>query len=153
MKRRTFQLETAEQGLQLDAVLAGKLAWSLFEAHALIVAGAVYVDGRRCVDPARRLACARALTAVLEEAGQSTLLPGIVFAPVVLFEDDHLIAVNKPAGMPAQPTAGRTGSNLSDWIGERLRGFSGLVHRLDRETSGVTVFGKDAVTTRALAAQ
>jgi 23S rRNA pseudouridine1911/1915/1917 synthase len=60
--------------------------------------------------------------------------------------------VNKPAGMLAQPTEGVTGESLLDWATQKLGRPAGLVHRLDKETSGVTVFGKTPQATSALAA-
>jgi 23S rRNA pseudouridine1911/1915/1917 synthase len=69
----------------------------------------------------------------------------------VLHEDAELLAVDKPAGLPAQPTPGGLRSLLllaSDHLGRE----AGLVHRLDRDTSGVMVFGKSPAATSALAA-
>lgn len=71
----------------------------------------------------------------------------------MLYEDAEVIAVDKPAGVSAQPTEGRVGDSLVDLVSARLGRPAGLVHRLDRETSGVTVFGKTAEATSALAAE
>jgi len=91
---------------------------------------------------------------VLEEGGRSPLeAPPPPPALSVLFEDDWLIAVDKPPGITAQPTEGRVGDSLVDLVSARLQRPAGLVHRLDRETSGVTVFGKTPPATTALAEQ
>src|SRR5207253_2896572 len=120
-------------------------------ASKLIAAGAVYLDGRRCRDAHARVKAGAQLTAVLEEAGQ----PAAVAAPprelVVLYEDSRVIAVDKPAGVLAQPgVSGR--QNLVELVSQRLGYEAGLVHRLDRETTGVTIFGKTPEATAELAA-
>lgn len=69
----------------------------------------------------------------------------------MLYEDPDLLVLDKPPGLPAQPTPGGTRSLLllaSVHLGHQ----AGLVHRLDRDTSGVTVFGATASATSALAA-
>ncbi len=93
------------------------------------------------------------MTAVLEEAGQSTSeTPTAPLASLrILHEDAELLVVDKPAGLTAQPTVGRVGESLVDVVGAHLKRPAGLVHRLDRETSGVTVFGKTPRATTALA--
>jgi 23S rRNA pseudouridine1911/1915/1917 synthase len=75
-----------------------------------------------------------------------------VLAPLrVLHEDDQLLAVDKPAGLPAQPTPGGVDSLLL-LASRHLGREAGLVHRLDRDTTGVMVFGKSPQATSALAA-
>jgi 23S rRNA pseudouridine1911/1915/1917 synthase len=73
----------------------------------------------------------------------------------VLFEDEHLLAVLKPAYVAAQATLATDRGALTSLVAEYLDLRSdrevGLVHRLDRETSGVTVFGKTALAVRSLA--
>lgn len=72
-------------------------------------------------------------------------------APVV-FEDDRLIAVNKPAGRPTIPGRGDIGEPLNKELERRLGARLWVVHRLDREASGLVVFAKDAATHKALCA-
>ena len=155
MKRRTFRVETAQVGLPLGEVLVAQLGLPREEVERLVGVGAVYVGGRRSRDVGVRLVLQQVVTVVLEEGGVSPLAA----APVspgewrVLFEDEALIAVDKPAGMTAQPTEGRVGDSLVDQVGAHLKRPAGLVHRLDRETSGVTVFGKTSEATAALAGE
>jgi 23S rRNA pseudouridine1911/1915/1917 synthase len=114
--------------------------------------GAVYLRGRRQRDPALEVAAGTQVLVVLEEGGRSSTAPLPAHAPLrVLHEDDHLLAVDKPAGLAAQPTPGGTDSLLllaSTHLGRE----AGLVHRLDRDTTGVVVFGKSPQATSALAA-
>ena len=152
MKRRTFKAEGAHAGRALVDAVAAELALPVADVRRLVDVGAVYVAGKRARDGAVKLQPSQVVTVVLEEAGQSPLEAPKPAAPMrVLFEDADVIAVDKPAGLNAQPTEGRVGGSLVDLVGEHLGRQAGLVHRLDRETSGVTVFGKTAAATSALA--
>ena len=147
MKRRSFQVPgpgTLAQVLQ--PTLGG-------DAAAWVLRGAVYLDGRRQRRPEALVRAGQTVSVVLEEGGVSALAPAAEAPPlVVLAEDAEVLAVDKPAGITAQPTAGRAGDSLVDLAGRHLGREAGLVHRLDRETSGVTVFGKTPAATTALAA-
>jgi 23S rRNA pseudouridine1911/1915/1917 synthase len=151
MKRRTFY---ADAGGTLDGAIARFLQVTVTEAEALVAAGAVYVGGRRARDVTAPVQAGTVVTVVLEEAGRAVTEKAASPPPplVVLYEDDDVIAVDKPAGVVAQPTAGRQGDSLVDLVSARLGRPAGLVHRLDKETSGVTVFGKRPKATTRLAA-
>ncbi|HEX8437764.1 RluA family pseudouridine synthase [Archangium sp.] len=153
MKRRTFRVDASHPARPLGEALAAELNLPQEEAERLVNVGAVYVAGRRCRDAKAKLSPGQVVTAVLEEGGQSPLAAAPASAPEfrVLHEDAEVIAVDKPAGMTAQPTEGRVGDSLVDRVGAHLNRPAGLVHRLDRETSGVTVFGKTPEATTALA--
>ncbi len=152
MRRRT--LEVDRPGQRVAAFLAASLAIPEEEAAVLVRNGAAYVDGRRCTDPALALREGAVVSAILEEAGRSTLEQSARPPDLeILYEDADLLAVNKPAGLNAQPSAGRRGESLLDAVAARMTVDPGLVHRLDRETSGVTVFGKTRDATSRLAEQ
>jgi 23S rRNA pseudouridine1911/1915/1917 synthase len=154
VKRRTFQAEGARVGRSVVEAVAAELGMAVEQARALVEAGAVYLAGRRCRDAEARLRAGQVVAVVLEEGGHSPLEAQAAPPPLsILFEDAALIAVDKPAGITAQPTEGRVGGSLVDLVSAQLGGPAGLVHRLDRETSGVTVFGKTAAATSALAAE
>jgi 23S rRNA pseudouridine1911/1915/1917 synthase len=155
MKRRTFRVEPPQAGTSLGAALAAELGLSREESERLVQAGAVYVAGRRCRDVKAKLSPGQVVTAVLEESGQRTLeaAPAPTGGLRILHEDADVLVVDKPAGVTAQPTEGRVGDSLVDLVSAHLGRPAGLVHRLDRETSGVTVFGKTAQATTALAAE
>jgi len=77
--------------------------------------------------------------------------------PLVVYEDEHLAVVDKPAGMLVHEAPGAGGPTLVDALAGRLAGGDdparpGIVHRLDRDTSGLLVVARDAATHRALAA-
>jgi|GEM_PF-166481 len=84
-------------------------------------------------------------------------LRSIVSAVEFLYEDDALIAVNKPAGLPVIAPEGGRAKSLYDIVTDRIRkanpkGRAAVVHRIDRDTSGLVVFAKGAATKRALMA-
>ena len=74
---------------------------------------------------------------------------------LLLFEDDHLLVVNKPAGMNTHAPAPFAGEGLYDWLRHREARWASLaiIHRLDKETSGVMVFGKTPLANRSLTQQ
>lgn len=75
--------------------------------------------------------------------------------PCVLHEDEHLLVVNKPAGMNTHAPSPSAGEGVYDWLKHREPRWANLaiLHRLDKETSGVMVFGKSALANRSLTEQ
>ena len=74
---------------------------------------------------------------------------------LILFEDEDLLVANKPAGMNTHAPAPFAGEGLFDWLRNREPRWASLsiLHRLDKETSGVMVFGKSARANRSLTEQ
>jgi len=75
--------------------------------------------------------------------------------PCVIFEDEHLLAVNKPAGWNTHAPSPYAGEGIYDWLRQREPRWSSLaiLHRLDKETSGVLVFGKTPLANKSLTEQ
>ncbi|MEI7731297.1 MAG: pseudouridine synthase [Verrucomicrobiota bacterium] len=75
--------------------------------------------------------------------------------PCVLFEDDHLLVVNKPAGMNTHAPSPFSGEGLYDWLRHREPRWASLaiLHRLDKDTSGVMLFGKSDLANHSLTQQ
>jgi len=75
--------------------------------------------------------------------------------PCVLFEDEHLLVVNKPPGWNTHAPSPYAGEGIYDWLKHREPRWANLaiIHRLDKETSGVMVFGKTTVANRSLTEQ
>ena len=73
----------------------------------------------------------------------------------ILFEDDHLLVINKPAGLNTHAPAPFAGEGIYDWLRHREPRWASLaiLHRLDKETSGVMVFGKTTQANRSLTEQ
>ena len=75
--------------------------------------------------------------------------------PCVIFEDEHLLVVNKPAGMNTHAPSPFAGEGIYDWLRHRepRRASLAIIHRLDKETSGVMVFAKTTLANRSLTGQ
>lgn len=153
MAIRRVILDVEAPGERLDRFLAAGAGISRGEARRALDRGAVYLDGKRCRIASRLLAPGQRVEVVLEEAGRTTAGEGP--PPAILHEDALVLAVDKPPGMPSQATPlGDVGTlpwHVARHLGRRTAEVA-TVHRLDRETSGVVVFGKTAAATRALAA-
>jgi RluA family pseudouridine synthase len=76
-------------------------------------------------------------------------------SPCVIFEDEHLLVVHKPAGWNTHAPGPHTGEGIYDWLRHREPRWATLaiLHRLDKETSGVMVFGKTPAANRSLTEQ
>lgn len=141
--------------MRLDRFLAAPVG-SRAHAQRLIDARRVRVDGRP--RPKRHLVAAGELVEVDpiqgEEPGPPQAQDSAPFA--VAYEDDHLLIVTKPAGVVVHPARGHTSGTLTQALA--LRGVggggsrAGLVHRLDRDTSGLLVVAKRDDVHRALRA-
>ena len=75
--------------------------------------------------------------------------------PCIIHEDDHLLVVNKPAGWNTHAPSPHAGEGIYDWLRQREPRWSSLaiLHRLDKETSGVLVFGKTPLANKSLTEQ
>jgi 23S rRNA pseudouridine1911/1915/1917 synthase len=141
----------ADAGERLDAFLAEPLG-SRARAQRLIEAGAVLVDGAAV--PKRHRVAAGELVIVDDAADQlPDGDPSEVADYRAAFEDEHLLVVDKPAGVVVHPARGHWHGTLAQALEGRAAGGpdafrAGIVHRLDRDTSGLLVVAKsDAVHT------
>ena len=85
----------------------------------------------------------------------STATPLAFTPPCVIHEDEHLLVVHKPAGWNTHAPSPFAGEGLYDWLRHREARWAGLaiIHRLDKDTSGVLVFGKTLLASRSLTEQ
>ena len=147
---------TAAAGTRLDRFLAEPIG-SRAQAQALIDAGAVSVDGRR-VPKRHALAAGEIVEVATREVGPAPA-PERDPAPfAVAWEDEHLIVVDKPAGVVVHPARGHWTGTLAQALAGRAAGGedatrAGIVHRLDRDTSGLLVVARSETVHRALKAQ
>ncbi len=142
MKKLSLVVGAAEKGERLDRFLAARGGISRGLARRAIDAGGVFVDGQRCKVASRKVWPDQKVTANLEEGGRAAERPAPLDRARLLYADADLAAVDKPAGVPSQPTLTTDRGTLPDLVAELLGGPAILVHRLDRETSGVTVFAR-----------
>jgi 23S rRNA pseudouridine1911/1915/1917 synthase len=152
-----LELPADVAGERLDVLLAESLG-SRSRAQRLIVAGRVLVDGAT-VRKSHRVGGGEHVVVdeTPEDAGQPAEgAPVAQFA--VAYEDEHLLVVDKPAGVVVHPARGHREGTLAQALSGRAAGGeeawrAGIVHRLDRNTSGLLVVAKNDAVHRALKAQ
>ena len=154
----TFVVPPEEAGERLDRVLADRFPdLSRAQLQRLIRSGAITVNDT-VVRPAYRLAPGDRITVTFPE--EPTVRPE-PFPLDIVYEDDHLLVVNKPAGMVVHPAARMVSGTLVNALLAHCPQVAdvggpdraGIVHRLDRETSGLIVVAKDPETHAALQRQ
>ncbi len=127
----------------------------------LLAAGAVTIDGTPVTDPKARVAQGAAVSITVEAAQDSHILPEPI-ALDVIYEDADLIVINKPVGMVVHPAPGTPSGTLVNALlahcGDDLSGVGGMkrpgiVHRIDKDTSGLLVVAKSDTAHHGLAAQ
>ncbi|MFD2738434.1 RluA family pseudouridine synthase [Sulfitobacter aestuarii] len=127
----------------------------------LIERGAVSVDGIVVGDPRARVAEGAQIAIEVEEAEESHIVAETIPLDVI-FEDSELIVINKPAGMVVHPAPGSPSGTLVNALlahcGDDLSGVGGMkrpgiVHRIDKDTSGLLVVAKSDAAHHGLAAQ
>ncbi len=160
-RRRTGGVEEAQAGMRLDLWLVqadGGL--SRTRAQKLIEEGRVKVDGR--VRPARhRLKAGEWVEWEHPQARPTGLRSQDEVEFSIVYEDEDVAVIDKPAGLVVHPAPGHHDGTLVNGLVARLDGLSevggvqrpGLVHRLDRDTSGLLVVAKNDAAHQALSAQ
>lgn len=154
--------DDALAGSRLDAALARSLeAFSRNRLKDLILAGAVSINGKSATDPSYRLKAGDDI--VLDAPPPEAAEPEPEDIPLdILYEDDALLVLNKPVGMVVHPAPGSPDGTLVNALlhhcGDSLKGIGGvkrpgIVHRLDKDTSGVMVVAKTDAAHQHLAAQ
>ena len=141
-------------GVRLDRFLADPLG-SRARAQSLIDDGRVRVDG--AVRPKRHLVAAGEAIEVDDAVIESGPVPDRPAPFEVAYEDEHLLVVDKPAGVVVHPARGHSAGTLAQALAGRAAGGeepwrAGIVHRLDRDTSGLLVVAKNDSVHRALKA-
>jgi 23S rRNA pseudouridine1911/1915/1917 synthase len=151
-----------EAGGRLERVLAAHVVeLSRTRLKALIEAGSVAVDGRTIRDPGHRVNSGAAIVVAVPEPAPAK--PAAEAIPLdVIYEDDDIIVIDKPKGLVVHPAAGHwTGTLVNALVahcGDSLSGIGGerrpgIVHRLDKDTTGLMVVAKNDRAHKALAAQ
>ena len=155
-------VEGSEGSPRLDRVLAAHLAeLSRSRLKALILAGRVAVKSALVRDPAYHVGRGDTITIDVPEP-VAAAPQGEDIALDIVYEDDDLVVIDKPAGLVVHPGAGHeTGTLVNALIahcGDSLSGIGGvkrpgIVHRIDKDTSGLLVAAKNDAAHRALSAQ
>lgn len=153
---RQARVEPALHGHRLDKVLVD-LAPEFSRNHLqnLIDRGHVLLDGQVAHSASRKVRAGQEIVLALVPTEESLAFKPQAMALNILFEDEHLLVLNKPAGLVAHPAPG-------NWSGTLLNGLlahhpvaatlprAGIVHRLDKDTSGVMMVAKSLPATTAL---
>jgi 23S rRNA pseudouridine1911/1915/1917 synthase len=150
VRRLTLQVSAGDAGARLDRFIAAKGGISRGLARRALDAGGVFLDGRRCKLAGRAVREGQAVVVNLEEAGRGSTPPAPLERRRLLYADEHMVAVDKPPFVPAQPTLTTDQGTLPELVSSLLGAPVTLVHRLDRETSGVTVLARTREAAAAL---
>jgi 23S rRNA pseudouridine1911/1915/1917 synthase len=152
----------ADAGGRLDRVLATRIPdLSRSRLKALILAGEVAIGGRTIRDPGQRVNVGEVITVGVPPAEPPAPQPEPIPLKVI-YEDGEIIVIDKPRGLVVHPAAGHaTGTLVNALIahcGDSLSGIGGvrrpgIVHRLDKDTTGVMVVAKTDRAHKALARQ
>jgi 23S rRNA pseudouridine1911/1915/1917 synthase len=150
VKRLDLRAAEADEGERLDRFIASRGGISRGLARRALDAGGVFVEGRRCKVAGRAVHSGQRVTVNLEEGGRAAAAAEPLERSRLLYADADLVAVDKPAGVPAQPTLTSDRGTLPELVAALLGAPVTLVHRLDRETSGVTVLARTREAAAAL---
>jgi 23S rRNA pseudouridine1911/1915/1917 synthase len=152
-------LTAEEPGQRVDRFLAERTQLSRSAIQRLAREGHVTVNGA-AVEPAYKVRAGEALVVDVPDAEPAPSLLGEDIPVDVLYEDEDALVVNKPAGLVVHPAHGHaTGTLVNAVVGKisadtgREASRPGIVHRLDKDTSGVMIIAKNDVAHLALARQ
>ncbi len=156
IETRELRVTPAQHGERLDKVLVSMAPeFSRSHLQGLIERGLVRIDGELAANASRRLRVAQVVQVELAPTDESQAFKPQVMALQVLYEDAHLLVLDKPAGLVVHPAPG-------NWQGTLLNGLlardpaaaalprAGIVHRLDKDTSGVMMVGRTLPAVTAL---
>lgn len=155
----TVAIALSDAGIRLDRAVQRQLPeLSRTRLKQLILEGRVSSGGKALRDPAQRAGAGASIVVLLPEPDQAA--PAAQAIPLdIRFEDSHLIVIDKPAGMVVHPAPGNPQDTLVNALlahcGPSLAGIGGvrrpgIVHRLDKDTSGLLVAAKTDLAHRAL---
>ncbi len=161
-EKHAFVVDDHQQGVRLDRFLSEQLSTlSRSRVKTLIKEGHVTIDERTIEEPNYRVKPGETFTISLP-APEPAIPRGEPIPLNVVFEDDAIIVIDKPAGLVVHPAAGHwTGTLVNALIahcGDSLSGIGGvkrpgIVHRIDKETSGLMVVAKTDAAHKALSKQ
>lgn len=160
---QTFTVTPEAGAGRLDKVLATLAGEGVSRSRlkALIIDDQVRLNGRVCDDPSLKVSVGDEITLTIPEAVEALPQPENIPLDIV-YEDDDMLVINKPVGMVVHPGAGNPMGTLVSALlyhcGDTLSGIGGvrrpgIVHRLDKDTSGLMVVAKNDRAHNGLASQ
>jgi 23S rRNA pseudouridine1911/1915/1917 synthase len=161
-RRRLQPVSEAEAGQRLDRFLSLRVGeFSRARLQRLVRSGQVVCDGARSVDPGARVKTGETYELDVPVPEPAAPQPQAMALDIV-YEDAHLLVIDKPSGMAVHPAPGHASGTLVNALiahcGESLSGIGGvkrpgIVHRLDKDTTGLLVVAKTDAAHRGLAEQ
>jgi 23S rRNA pseudouridine1911/1915/1917 synthase len=163
VESRQAEVDRASHGLRLDKWLVG-LAPEFSRSHLqqLIEAGHVRSAGQVLTSASRKVGAGQIIEVALQPTAQSSAFRAESIPLEIVYEDEVLMVVHKPAGLVVHPAAGHWSGTLLNGLlahhaGAASLARAGIVHRLDKDTSGLMVVAKTQLAqtalTRAIAAR
>ncbi|MDP4300129.1 RluA family pseudouridine synthase [Leptothrix discophora] len=156
VERRRARVDARTHGLRLDKLLV-TLAGEFSRSHLqhLIEAGHVQVDARVATQASRKVTAGQQVEVALWPTAQSTAFRPEPMALAIVHEDEHLLVIDKPAGLVVHPAAGHWSGTLlngllAHHVGAAQLPRAGIVHRLDKDTSGLMLVARTLVAQTAL---
>jgi 23S rRNA pseudouridine1911/1915/1917 synthase len=156
IEQRRFMVDASWHGQRLDKCLVAHAGeFSRSHLQHLVAQGEVHIDGAACRVASKKLRIGQSVCITLRPTEESQAFVPEAMALSVVFEDEHLLVLNKPAGWVVHPAPGH-------WRGTVLNGLlahhaqaaqlprAGIVHRLDKDTSGLMVVAKTLPAMTAL---
>lgn len=155
-------VQEVSSGKRLDAFLAAYTrtdGLSRYDTRVGIEAGKVSVNGKTESNPSKRLRHGDVVVSDVAPTEKAGLFPNAALSIPVLFEDEDLLIISKPAGIQMHPAGNDMTETVANWIAAtrpEMAGVGddpfrpGIVHRLDRNTSGVVILAKTEETFRIL---
>jgi 23S rRNA pseudouridine1911/1915/1917 synthase len=163
VETRRFAIDVALHGQRLDkALVAHAGEFSRSHLQGLVERGCVKLDGQAARAASQRVRAGQAVEVVLQPTDESRAFTPEPMVLSIVFEDEHLLVIDKPAGLVVHPAPGHWRGTLLNGLlahhaGAAVLPRAGIVHRLDKDTSGLMVTAKalPAMTalTRAIAAR
>jgi 23S rRNA pseudouridine1911/1915/1917 synthase len=156
VEQRRVVVAASGHGTRLDKVLvAAAPEFSRSHLQQLVADGLVHVDGLACRVPARKLRAGQVVDVELRPTAESLAYTPQAMALHIVHEDEAMLVIDKPAGLVVHPAAGNWSGTLLNGLlahHEAARGLprAGIVHRLDKDTSGLMVVGKTLAAVTAL---
>ncbi len=155
-EQRSLTISSGQHGQRIDKVLVSMAPeFSRSHLQGLLQRGHVLLDGQAPANAARKLRVGQQLSIELVPTAESLAFRPETMALNLVFEDEHLLVIDKPVGLVVHPAPG-------NWSGTLLNGLlahhaeaarlprAGIVHRLDKDTSGLMVVAKSLPAMTAL---
>lgn len=152
---------TATEEARLDQFLSKALDKSRNSISDLIRSDAITVNGKTISKPSFKLNIDDQIEIDFPKPKELDLTINVDFDVEIIYEDDHLLVINKPSDLVVHPASSYKGATLVDWLKSRGYALStisgerrnGIVHRLDKETTGLLIVAKTDIAHQKIAAQ